>query len=71
MLYSRLELCVRDVWIWMAQNYLKLIDDKTNYMYIIHESKKYLYNVSTIRIKIGNSKIHPAFNTSQENWGYI
>ena len=55
---KRLELCICDVLIWMAQNYLKLNDDKTDY--IILGSKNSLQKVSTIPITIGDSKIQPS-----------
>jgi hypothetical protein len=54
----KLEECLSEVRKWMAQNYLKLNDDKTDF--IIMGSKKNLNKVSTTHVKIGGVSIKAA-----------
>jgi hypothetical protein len=52
---KRLELCISEVSIWMAQNYLKLNESKTDF--IVLGSKHNLKNVDTTEITIGDMQV--------------
>jgi len=62
---EKLELCLQDVKLWMARNYLKLNDSKTDFM--ILGSAHSLKNISTTHIKIGDELVKPS--TSVKNIG--
>ena len=51
----RLEACLQDVRLWMARNYLKLNDSKTDFL--ILGSKHHLKNVNIAHITIGDEKV--------------
>ena len=53
-----LELCVEEIRNWMSQNFLKLNDDKTEF--IVFGSKQQLDKVSIKHIRIGSSNISPS-----------
>ena len=53
-----LEGCLEEVRLWMAANYLKLNDSKTDFM--ILGSSHNLKNVTTTHIKIGDEKVLPS-----------
>jgi len=65
--FQKLETCLEEVRLWMANNFLKLNDDKTDF--IIMGSKHNLQKVSTTHIKLGNSQIRP--NESVKNIGVV
>jgi hypothetical protein len=52
---SRLEMCLSEVRLWMAQNYLKLNDSKTEF--IVLGTGHSLKNINTSHITIGDSKV--------------
>ena len=54
---SRMEACVEDIRQWMKDNYLKLNDNKTEF--ILFGSKHNLSKITLPHIKIGNSTITP------------
>lgn len=53
-----LEKCIQEIRQWMQQNFLKLNDDKTEFL--LFGSRQQLSKVSIPYIKIGDSKIFPA-----------
>ena len=55
--FKRLEVCLEEVRLWMANNYLKLNDEKTDFM--ILGSRHSLKKITTNSISIGESKIQP------------
>ena len=55
---NRLETCIDDVKSWMSHNYLKLNDDKTEFMVI--GSKYQTAKVHVSHIRVGNSKVIPS-----------
>ena len=61
----RLERCIHDVRLWMATNYLKVNDEKTEF--IILGSKHNLAKVKTTEISVGESAVHAS--TSVKNIG--
>ena len=62
---KRLEVCLQDVRLWMARNYLKLNDSKTDFM--ILGSAHRLNNINTTHIKIGDDLVKPS--TTVKNIG--
>ena len=55
---SKLEACIAEVRLWMAKNYLKLNDEKTDF--VILGSKHNLKKVTTSHVTIGDAKIKPS-----------
>ena len=55
---TKLEDCIAEVRLWMAKNYLKLNDEKTDF--IILGSKHNLKKVTTSHVTIGDAKIVPS-----------
>ena len=53
-----METCISDIRCWMAQNTLKLNDDKTEV--IIFGSKHQLSNLGAVSVKIGDTEITPS-----------
>jgi hypothetical protein len=51
----RLELCISEIRIWMSSKFLKLNDDKTEF--IIFGSKHHREKINILNIQIGNAKI--------------
>jgi hypothetical protein len=55
---KKLELCLEEVRLWMAKNYLKLNDSKTNFMVL--GSSYNLKSISTTHITIGDADVQPS-----------
>ena len=53
---ARMENCIADVRTWMASNYLRLNDDKTEIVFI--GRKALVSKIGTVEIEIGNALIH-------------
>ena len=51
-------LCIRDIRIWFAQNFLKFNEDKTGFIILGYKSS--LQNISEIPITVGDATIQPA-----------
>ena len=64
---QQLEGCISDIRSWMANNMLKLNDEKTEF--IIFGTCQQLANISDINITIGSTKIHPVEEV--RNLGYF
>ena len=62
-----LEGCISDIRLWMANNMLKLNDEKTEF--IIFGTCQQLAKISDINITIGSTKIHPVEEV--RNLGYF
>ena len=54
--FERLEMCLKEIGIWMSNNLLKLNQDKTEL--IVFSSKNQAKNVPTVQLKVGESIIN-------------
>ena len=65
----RLECCLADVRLWMAANFLKLNDDKTDVLIV--GSKSNLDKSDLCGIKIGQTQVEPSNNVKNIGVGLI
>ena len=58
----RLEMCIKEIRMWMTANKLKLNDGKTDFMVIVSAYYRQLITSLEIAIKSGNTNIHPTMS---------